>query len=755
MTLAFPTNAGQPADTGKQSSFESCKDRYIASASATGKNELLAAAADGSVWILEQGTTWAKLGESLPDCPKTKDYTAIHCDPSGRIWIGTVDRGVYVYVETKWKQYSVLNGPASSRIYQIASSNKSGRVAIAHACGVSVWSPADDRWQDISTLKGLPQGAARSVAFGDKDVLYVAMEWGGFAKCLLNASGNYVVTTVSRAKWFFDSKSKSHVPLSKGGPGLPTNQTNAVAYSEDLHQIYLGTSAGLAWTSDDSVSFQHTRGTDYKKKIQGLYPSGGVEEKTLSLADLLPEDHILSLKSVPEGLLIGFRSKGAILWDPSKQKIKQVLLEKGRVTAFVDCNGTLYASTFGDGIVELNLKRRNMVADGKKPKDVKSVPASFPADARPADKEALGRILEKFDGAAHLPANRPWAVFLHDDWETKGDWCERYGRIYGRLCGVRTPAVWMSGYSFEYAISGREYDSFGYIGPMKKKDDTARYWIQWHRRDENRNVLFVPDGGIRTEAEWDDHGETYDRSIDGPDLWVPVSLPQTGPHTVSLYFFSPNGRDGANEFERDYLIEIYPYQGAVREEPDIGQVMKGSPLACSRVSLFTNGVYKVFALNGNHDYIIRISRNYSFNTILNGIFISKMNEEDCTRAERLEKTRFMYMDCFPTRPRYTTIDLQTIPSDSLKLWRLAQCVEPSSETLRNRRMLNLYSLRAAKTSEMTDPDYITLLHWFVPVFSDEAHEEFTENAKRMWEEKQKVNELTTLKSWYPHSPNVH
>ena len=359
MTLAFPTNAGQPADTKKQP-FQSCKDRCITSVSATGKNELLAAAEDGSVWILEKGTTWSKLGESLPDCPKTKDYTAVHCDPSGRIWIGTVDRGVYVYGKSKWKQYSVLNGPASSRIYQIASSNKSGRVAIAHACGVSVWSPADDRWQDISTLKGLPQGAARSVAFGDKDVLYVAMEWGGFAKCLLNASGNYVVTTVSRAKWFFDSKSKSHVPLSKGGPGLPTNQTNAVAYSEDLHQIYLGTSAGLAWTSDDSVSFQHTRGTDYKKKIQGLYPSGGVEEKTLSLADLLPEDHILSLKSVPEGLLIGFRSKGAVLWDPSKQKIKQVLLEKGRVTSFVDCNGTLYASTFGDGIVELNLKRRLM-----------------------------------------------------------------------------------------------------------------------------------------------------------------------------------------------------------------------------------------------------------------------------------------------------------------------------------------------------------------------------------------------------------
>lgn len=58
---------------------------------------------------------------------------------------------------------------------------------------------------------------------------------------------------------------------------------------------------------------------------------------------------------------------------------------------------------------------------------------------------------------------------------------------------------------------------------------------------------------MRTEAEWDDHGEVYPGFVDGPDIWTVVEVPE-GVHEIALYFYNPNGYL-SNESRRDYVVE--------------------------------------------------------------------------------------------------------------------------------------------------------------------------------------------------------
>lgn len=158
--------------------------------------------------------------------------------------------------------------------------------------------------------------------------------------------------------------------------------------------------------------------------------------------------------------------------------------------------------------------------------------------------------------------------------------------------------------------------------------------------------------GYRRQAEWDDHGETYPLEFEGPDLWVSIEV-EEGTWRLSSYFFNKDGHDGFNR-ARDYLLEIREEKGNIPPWPSqppgvitskiladtfdkyyderevfIAKAWQEKPLAKARVRDFWGGVYKQFLLTGPATYWLRVSRNYSFNTIISSVMLDKVGPKDC------------------------------------------------------------------------------------------------------------------------------
>jgi hypothetical protein len=95
---------------------------------------------------------------------------------------------------------------------------------------------------------------------------------------------------------------------------------------------------------------------------------------------------------------------------------------------------------------------------------------------------------------------------------------------------------------------------------------------------------------------------------------VHVELPE-GIHRVSLYFFPYRGHSHA--LSREY--RDLPLSVAI--EPEAGEL---KPLLRTRVENFNGGVYKQFLMKGPARYAFDIQRNYGYNTLVNGIFVDKL-----------------------------------------------------------------------------------------------------------------------------------
>ena len=91
-----------------------------------------------------------------------------------------------------------------------------------------------------------------------------------------------------------------------------------------------------------------------------------------------------------------------------------------------------------------------------------------------------------------------------------------------------------------------------------------------------------------------------------------------GKFQLSVYDFNKDGHYGANRF-RDYLIGIH--RVASLESPTTGPA-----LARARIVNFSAGVYQRFIVRGPGCYVVRISKNYSLNTILCGVMLDRMEE---------------------------------------------------------------------------------------------------------------------------------
>jgi hypothetical protein len=174
------------------------------------------------------------------------------------------------------------------------------------------------------------------------------------------------------------------------------------------------------------------------------------------------------------------------------------------------------------------------------------------------------------------------------------------------------------------------------IGENAPKGDSLRYWVHWLHTKDKRSLEMptiyhqsrikkglTTSDMTRRQSEWDDHGEEYPMTKEGPNLYSSIRVP-AGLFYLSLYNTNKDGHS-PNERFRDYLVSI-------RQRPDnlplnnIEGFNTWPKLAACRMRDFWGGVYHRFLVRGPIDLTVEIHRNNSFNTILAGVFLDEVEE---------------------------------------------------------------------------------------------------------------------------------
>jgi hypothetical protein len=221
-------------------------------------------------------------------------------------------------------------------------------------------------------------------------------------------------------------------------------------------------------------------------------------------------------------------------------------------------------------------------------------------------------------------------IALADDWRTQGDWLGRYGRYWACCCAICSPLDYLWG-------AGQEPVQYcPRIGPHCGGGDSLRYWVHWlytaDRRSLEMPATYLHSRVLkgltrgdepRRQAEWDDHGETYPRNHEGPDLCCTLRIP-AGLFFLSLYDMNKDGHEGANRF-RDYQLSIRPHNPTAPLQ-GIDGFEQERELAHARIHDFWGGVWKRFLVRGPAELTIRLARNGSLNAILAAVMLDPLEE---------------------------------------------------------------------------------------------------------------------------------
>jgi hypothetical protein len=182
---------------------------------------------------------------------------------------------------------------------------------------------------------------------------------------------------------------------------------------------------------------------------------------------------------------------------------------------------------------------------------------------------------------------------------------------------------------------------------------------------------------------------------EGPDLWFRVKVP-AGPHRLGMYFFNKDGESGHNRF-RDYLISLFKYKA----DPALAE--KSPVLAQGRVVDFRGGVYKRFRVTGPAIFFVKVSRNYSFNTICSGTFLDRLGNEGLN-------TPYSLTDDLHHPPRRSISDISSdvavtpLVEAVTKVWQQCEADGSCSETAWNDRLRRVMAYRVARTVSFSQND---------------------------------------------------
>lgn len=567
---------------------------------------------------------------------------ALARDRQGRIWAGHLNHGVSVWNGKAWRNYDALSGPLGERVFDIKICPLDGSVWMATSRGLARYRANTDQWEYFVAGNGknksiagihpiLPTNLTDCLDFARNGTLFIGTRNKGLVVLSPIKKKDGLEYRLERQVICAMTRHDQIKPL---GRGLPSDQIHAVLVHSD-GTLYVATHRGLAFSNNQGATFSFVRGEDWDDKAGGwLKP---VPRKILAAAakrhpvQLTLEDDIRCLAEDEAGnLWLGHWSAGAEVLDGKTGRRISQTKDAARLhdfaNAFCAVPGGMIVGWHGGGMTQETVAEKNKKDGGEKAPQART-PAQtttatsetpFPAPAAPATAAEL----RAYAAALSKPTK---AQFLDEDWTTAGDWIGRYGRQSAMLCAAAAPENHPCGLSWDYfTISGS-------IGPHFRDGEGLRHWLHAFEFP-GPNALWDPWVGLHREAEWDDHGETYPRTFEGPDVEANIDIKAKGSFRVSAYFFNPNGHDGSARF-RDYLVELRPWPVG-KKFPAPPRLLTENPdtwplLDSTRVRDFAGGgVWEKFIVPGPGRYMIRVRRNGSFNAILNGVFIDRLEGED-------------------------------------------------------------------------------------------------------------------------------
>lgn len=596
----------------------------------------------GSIWVgTEDKGVWCYTSSAMPG-KKWRQYTtkdglgddnayAITTDRMGRVWVGHVNHGVSVWNGRQWRNYGVLDGPLGERVFALAVSPLDGDVWIAHSAGLTRYSLQRDAWLHYTRAAGLPSHLLTALAFDDFGTLYVGTQCDGIG--ISHSDSDYRDWQTVRGP--------DELPDTHSGAGLPGNMINDLLWGRD-EVLYAATTRGLARSRDRGETWSYIRGSDWKAKLKGKLPAVPPRETELK-SELLREDYISTLARDENGLLwIGYRQYG---YEARRPENDRALYSAGSdlkrkfpyVSAFLLRPGQppLFAN-YGEGLKQGVQLIGNASAAERESAPQSTLngarPTALPAPAKALSLAEWNAVLGEVERVKPEAGEAAFAVALDDDWTTRGDWLGRRGLYWANLCAILSP------YDYVWGASPQQIQYFSRIGPNADKGDGLRYWVHWLYTDNPRSLempaiyfdsrLKRKHTGdlkkLRRQAEIDDHGEAYPMTKDGPHLYMNLQVPR-GLFFLSLYDFNKDGHTNNNRI-RDYRLSIRP-QKAGAPMSSIANFHSSPEWSNGRIRDFWGGVWKRFLVRGPQTLTIEVNRNYSYNTILAGVFLDRLTEK--------------------------------------------------------------------------------------------------------------------------------
>lgn len=584
-------------------------------------------------------------------------------DSNKRIWAGTLDHGVCVWDGVRWTRFSIEEGLQGSHVYALAADRKDG-VWIATDAGLCRYSDSHDNLMVFTRACGLPSLEISSLAVSENGDVYVGTSCLG----LFRAS--------CRSGW-----RKWEGPLSRA------RRVNSIAT--------FGSVVAVASNEGVEVSKDSGRTWELRERCPG-------------------EPKPIAVGVSRRGVVVGFEEHGVKLLSFSEVgNAKQIeeIPAGARVTDICvdESDGSFVVGTYGKGAMMVG-RKKNAVA----------LHASHKIRRFALPKGRTIFAQNKTNGEQNLLR----CYYMKDDWESKGDWCGRYGLRLALLCAQHAP------YGDEIIGADPRYRIKGRIGENKKRGDVLRRWVHWKTTDKI-DTLYNPLIGHRRQSEWDDHSEAYARSFQGPNLIIDIVVPD-GWQEAAFYFFNKDGESGDN-FRRDYLISVCE-----------GKSKSNAPLAVSRVTRFRNGVYKRFALRGPGSFTFEINRGNSFSTILSGVFLRKMAESPEHQSSPRLSTCAHFGGLVYREPSFDVNSPDSFQRE------MGSCCSGADYDIALNRYLNGY--REARDSG--ESPVLRLFRWHLRIWNSEDRNRFDQAMLAAWTCRQMKNPKCRFAKYFPDSPNV-
>jgi len=257
------------------------------------------------------------------------------------------------------------------------------------------------------------------------------------------------------------------------------------------------------------------------------------------------------------------------------------------------------------------------------------------------------------------------------------------------------------------------------IGPHHMPGDSIRYHVTWLYSSDPR-ILEMPsvylDSRIakgltnparnRRQSEHDDHGEAYaSPTYDGPHVYYDLKIPK-GLFILSIYDVNKEEHNLKCPY-RDFRVSVHP--GPTQERREHENLREQPTLASARINHFWEGKYTKFLVQGPTKITVEVNRNYSFDTIVSGIFLDAVDEEpppyfetaaqwqiDSERRGRNLQSRILQYKLDPTSYR-----AKFAPNDNASIADAALMALEETRTFNPKKW-------AAESAE----DYPLLLRWY-------------------------------------------